>query len=95
MTKQYSREFKLEAVRLSCEGTQTLTQVARHLGISQSALYRWRREYTADPEASFPGKGNLNEKDAEIARLKKALREAEMKVEILKKATAIFARTSR
>ena len=95
MRKQYSREFKVEAVRLSYEEGQTIAKVAKQLGIPRSSLGRWRSAYKKDPEGSFPGKGNLNEKDAEIARLKKALREAEMKVEILKKATAIFAQPSR
>ena len=95
MTNQYSREFKVEAVRLSYEEGQSIAKVAKQLGINRSSLCKWRSQYKQDPEGSFPGKGNLTKKDAEIARLKKALREAEMEVEILKKATAIFARTSR
>lgn len=93
MSKDYSREFKIEAVKMTHEAK--VPTVAKKLGISKSALYRWQAEYKNDPEAAFPGKGNLTDKDAEIARLKKELKEAQMEVEILKKATAIFARAKR
>ena len=95
MSQHYNREFKIEAVRLSYQKGRTVTQTARELGISKSALYRWRAEYRDEPEAAFPGKGKMAGKDAEIAQLKRKLREAEMEVEILKKATAIFARENR
>ena len=95
MTKQYSKEFKVEAVRLSYEEGQGISKTARDLNISKSALYRWRREYGENPQSAFPGKGKMTDKDAEIAHLKRALKEAQMEAEILKKATAIFAKTNR
>lgn len=95
MSKEYSKEFKLEAVQRSQQDDQTVAQVARELGISKSALYRWRRELVTEAGDAFPGKGNLGEKDAEIRRLQRELREAQMEVEILKKATAIFARAKK
>lgn len=95
MTQQYSKEFKVEAVRLSYEEGQGISQTARELSISKSALYRWRAEYGNNPEAAFPGKGNMRDKDAEISRLKRALKEAQMEAEILKKATAIFAKANK
>ena len=95
MSKRYSREFKIEAVRLSYEEGQGVTKVARELGISKSALYRWRSEYSENGAEAFPGKGKMMDKDAEIARLRRELREAQMEAEILKKATAIFARKSK
>ena len=94
MNQQYTREFKIEAVRLSYEPEQTIAQLAKQLGVGKSSLYKWRAKYQAEPEEAFPGKGNLRGKDAEIARLKKELRKAKMENEILKKATAIFAQTS-
>jgi transposase len=95
VTQQYSKEFKVEAVRLSYEEGQGISKTARDLSISKSALYRWRVEYGKDPGAAFPGKGKMTDKDAEIAQLKRALKEAQMEAEILKKATAIFAKTNR
>lgn len=91
----YSREFKIEAVRLSYISEKGVEAVAEELGISRSTMYRWRKEFGADPDQAFPGKGQRTEKDAEIARLKKELREARMENEILKKAAAIFAKTKR
>lgn len=88
--KSYTREFKIEAVKLSYNTDKPLKEFVEELGISQSSLYRWRQEYGEDPDQAFPGKGKRKERDAEIARLKKELRQAEMEKEILKKALAIF-----
>ena len=93
MTKQYNKEFKVEAVRLSYEEGQGISKTARDLNISKSALYRWRREYGENPEFAFPGKGKMTDKDAEIARLKRALKEAQMEAEILKKSDPMPAST--
>jgi len=90
MAKTYTREFKIEAVRLSYQTEKPLGELVADLGISRSSLNRWRREYGEDPDQAFPGKGQQKERDAEIARLKKKLREAEMENEVLKKAVAIF-----
>lgn len=95
MTKLYTREFKIEAVRLAEVSDKPYSEVAEELGISQSALYRWRQEYRLDAQQAFPGKGNLKEDDKELAALRKRVRELEMENEILKKATAIFAQPRR
>jgi transposase len=95
MTKIYTREFKIEAVRLAEVSNKPYSEVAGELGISQSALYRWRQEYRLDAQQAFPGKGNLKADDQEIAALRKRVRELEMENEILKKATAIFAQPRR
>ena len=68
MSREYSREFKVEAVRLSNEGNQSVASMARRLGISKSTLYHWCAEYGEDLNGAFPGKGNLQDKDAEIAQ---------------------------
>ena len=95
MTKTYTREFKIEAVQLAEASNKPYSEVAEDLGISQSALYRWRQEYRLDAQQAFPGKGNLKADDKAIATLHKRVRELEMENEILKKATAIFAQTKR
>lgn len=95
MTKLYTREFKIEAVRLAEVSDKPYSEVAEELGVSQSALYRWRQEYRLDAQQAFPGKGNLKEDDKELAALRKRVRELEMENEILKKATAIFAQPRR
>jgi transposase len=63
--------------------------MASNPGISRSSLSRWRQEYGEDPKRAFPGKGQQKERDVEISRLKKELREAQLENEILKKAVAI------
>lgn len=94
-SKTYSREFKIEAVKLSYNSDQSVEGIAEELGVSKSSLFRWRKEFSEDPDQAFPGKGQHKERDEEIARLKKELREAQLENEILKKATAIFAQTKR
>jgi transposase len=95
MAKAYAREFKIEAVKLSYQTDKTLDELATNLGISRSSLNRWRREYGEDPAQAFPGKGLQKERDAEITRLKKELREVQLENEILKKAVAIFTQPKR
>ena len=95
MTKMYTREFKIEAVRLAEISENTFDQVASDLGVSKSALYRWRQEYGQNPAEAFPGKGNLKEADKEVATLRKRVRQLEMENEILKKAMVIFTQPKR
>jgi len=87
--KTHTREFKIEAVMLSYNSDKNVGEIADSLGISRSTLHRWRAEFQADPDQAFPGKGHLKEQDAEIAHLKKELRQAQLENEILKKAVAI------
>lgn len=88
----YTKEFKTEAVKLSFNSEKSVEQIAESLGVSKSTLHRWRGEFKADPDQSFPGNGKQKERDEEVARLKKELKEAQMENEILKKAAAIFMR---
>ena len=53
----HGREFKLEAVRLVRAGGVSAAQIARDLGIHPHLLHKWTKEFEADPEHSFPGKG--------------------------------------
>lgn len=91
--KFYSRDFKVEAVRLVTEQGYKLTEAAKNLGISLGALSKWKRELEAEksPEAAFPGKGYLKPADAEIKNLKKELERVSRERDILKKAMAYFA----
>jgi len=93
--RTYTREFKIEAAQLSYNSDKPVSEIAESLGISQSSLNRWRREYRADPDQAFPGNGQQKERDAEVAQLKKKLKQAQLENEILKKAMAIFTRSQR
>jgi transposase len=85
--KQYSREFKEEAVRLAAE-SKNKSGLARDLGINLSMLRRWELEFNQSGEKAFPGKGNP--KDKEMATLKKENLRLKEEVEILKKAVGIL-----
>jgi transposase len=86
----YSREFKLEAVRLSETSSKSMAQIARELGIPDGVLYRWRRQLRDDSEQAFPGKGHQSELEEENRRLRRELERVQQERDILKKAIAIF-----
>ena len=93
--RQFSKEFKMDAVELSLRGDKTINEIALGLGIRPQLLSRWRLKYLADKETAFPGTGNP--KDAESERLRQLERELRMVTEerdILKKAFAVFTRTN-
>ncbi len=91
----YSREYKIEAVRLSNEGTRSAAAVAADLGISANQLYQWRREFAKAGGAAFPGNGNVSSTDEEMHRLRRELKRVTEERDFLKKATAFFAKESR
>ena len=93
--RTYTREFKIEAAKLSYNSDKPVEELAEQLGVSQSSLNRWRRQYRTDPDQAFPGNGHRKERDEEVARLKKELKQAQMENEILKKAVTIFTRSQR
>ena len=87
--RTYTREFKIESVRLLHNSDKSIEAMAETLGVSRSSLNRWRSEFGVDPDQAFPGKGQRKERDEEVACLQKALKESQMENEILKKAVAI------
>lgn len=93
--KRYSREFKIEAVKLVLEQGLTVTQASQDLGVNPNMLTRWKKQYLEDPSFSFPGKGKLKPQDEELRRLR--LENAQLREErdILKKAAAFFAKESK
>ncbi len=92
--KTYSKEFKVEAVRLASESDKPVTQVARELGLRVNQIYKWKEQLGMKQEDAFPGKGKVaaKDKDAEIRRLKKALAASQEENEFLKKTAVFFAR---
>ena len=81
--------------KLSYDSDKSVEELAEDMGVGQSSLNRWRGEFRADHEQAFPGNGQLKERDAEMAQLKKELKQAQQENEILKKAVAIFTRSQR
>lgn len=92
--KQYSAEFKKEAVELVTRENYTVAEAASSLGIGRSMLDRWRREYRTWEKDAFPGTGHQVTEVEELKRLREENRRLRLEKEILKKATAFFARES-
>jgi transposase len=88
--RNFTREFKLEALRLAESEGMTMTQVARDLGVSVTSLHRWKAELQASPEA-FPGKGHRPAAEEEMDRLRRQLRRVEQERDFLRKTAAYFA----
>ena len=91
--RRYPVEFKRNAVELLKSSGRAVTDVARELGIDRGLLDRWRRESQEESGSNrkaFVGQGNA--RDEELARLRKEVADLRETNEILKKATAIFAR---
>ena len=97
--ESFSAEFKVEAIRLVQTSKKPVTQIARELGVPRQYLHTWVREAAkrkgGSAQETFPGNGNLTPADAELARLRKENAQLREDNEILKKATAFFAKQSR
>lgn len=89
MPKKFSKEYKLEAIRM-VQGGRKVTDVANSLGIDPSPLYRWIRAFNTDTDGSFPGKGHLKPAEEELRKVKRERDAAIEERDILKKALAIF-----
>ena len=88
--RQYTKEFKIEAVRLIIEEGRPISDVARELGTAQSLLHRWKKKSAEGKIDPFPGKGRLSPEDEELRQLRRENKRLRMEHEILKKAVAIF-----
>jgi transposase len=98
MTKRrrtYTREFKIEAVRLLERSGRSQEAVADELGIGASSLSRWKKKYGEDGEDAFPGRGNLTPEEERIRQLERENRILKQERDILKKAITIFSQPSR
>ena len=91
--KQFSREFKVEAIRLAEVGDKTASQVARELGIRVNQLFKWRKLLEAEQAAGGPAKRG-RPADGELERLRKENLRLKEENDILKKAAIYFARES-
>jgi transposase len=90
--RTFSPEFKEAAVRMVDEGKLPMSQIATDLGVHVTQLRSWRDAFHEHTAEAFPGRGNQRELEAKVTQLQRALKIKEQEVEILKKATAFFAR---
>jgi transposase len=93
--KTYTREFKLEAVRLIKSSGKPISQIARDLGVSETALYNWCKQLAEQGEQAFPGSGHQTAEQEEIRRLKRELEVTRQERDILKKVVSISSRDAR
>jgi transposase len=96
--RQYTDEFKVEAVRLG--ESLGITTAAKRLGIPDSSLWNWIRlkrvgNFRAIEGGTEPVKRSLAEVEAENVRLRRELASTKLDLEIVKKAAAYFAKESR
>jgi transposase len=92
--RRFDRAFKLEAVRLVRERGVSAAQAARDLDVHENVLRKWVKEFAADPQHAFPGQGLMKPEQQEIERLRREVVRLKAERDILKKATAFFAKES-
>lgn len=94
--RQFTQEFKLEAVRLAALGDRAVSEVARDLGIRAEMLRQWTRQAAARvghrPADVFSGNGKVISQDEEIRKLRREVTVLREERDILGKATAFFAK---
>ena len=93
--KRYDKAFKSQAVELTHQPGMSVPKVAADLDVPVNALYRWKKELVESGDDAFRGHGVRTTAEAELFRLRKENAELKMYVDILKKATAFFARNPR
>ena len=93
--QDYTKEFKNDAVKLVIEQGYSTNEVGRRLGINQTNVSRWVREYRRENEPSVNGGATRSELENEVKRLHKENQRLRMEREILKKAAAFFANESK
>lgn len=91
----YTKEFKLEAVRLLEQGVKSAADLARELGIRRNQLYKWQEQISAQGQENvFPGHGRRAGTEGELARLRRENERLKEENAILKKAAVYFAKES-
>ena len=90
--RTYTREFKAEAVRLATEQGYSIAEAARSLGIHATLLRSWKQALEAQRDQAVPGRGLLPPFEEEMRRLRAENQRLRAERDILKKATALFAR---
>jgi len=81
----FSREFKLEAVKLVRERGVTIAQAARDLDVHENVLRKWIKDVAGDPAHAFPGHGQMKPEQLEIERLRREVTKLKAERDILKK----------
>ena len=91
--KTFTREFKVEAVRMMRESDRSASEIARELGVRRNQLYKWEVQLEAKGNAAFKGRGRPKKEDqSDFVTLKQENVRLREEVAILKKAAVYFAK---
>jgi transposase len=90
--RRFTREFKVEAVKLVRERGVAVVQAARDLNVHENVRRKWVKEFGADPQHA--GHGQMKPEQLEIERLRREVQKLKAERDILKKAAAYFAKES-
>jgi transposase len=91
--RKFSAEFKAETVRLVRDSDKSVTAVARELDLTETALRRWVQQAEVDAGRGPMGALTTSERE-ELVQLRRETKRLRMERDILKKATAFFAKES-
>ena len=89
--KTYTREFKLQALKMLADQGLSVAEAARRLGVTEGSVRAWREAALAGGDAAFPGRGNLPPAEDELRRLRAENARLRAERDLLKKAAAYFA----
>jgi transposase len=92
--RTFTREFKVEAVKLVAVQGRSFAEAARSLGIADGLLRKWKQTLEAEAGQALPGRGTPPALEEELRRLRAENRRLQSARDILKKATAFFAKES-
>ena len=92
--KSYSKQFKIDAVKLVTEQGYKIAEASRNLDIHPNVLRNWREQFKTGSDGAFPSKGHMTPEKEELHRLRKENMRLRMEHEVLKKAAAFFAKES-
>jgi transposase len=90
--RTYTPEFKAEAVKLVTEQGYSVAEAARSLGLHDNLIRSWKQVFDSQGADAFPGQGKLPASEEELRRLRAENQRLRAERDILKKATAFFAR---
>ena len=90
--RTYTPEFKAQAVKLVTEQGYSVAEAARSLGLNDSLIRNWKQALQGQGTAAFPGQGNPPAVEEELRRLRAENKRLLAERDVLKKATAFFAR---
>jgi len=89
----YSKEFKLEAIRLLEESERPASEIALQLGVRRNQLYKWKEQMIKTGDVASAKRGrSKKENESELTKMKREIQRLKEENEILKKAAVFFAK---